>query len=204
VKSVAIVLLLVVLSAIQGFSAPINVALNKPVTLNGAFPSYSGLCGTTPPQPSASILTDGIFFPEATCYQSGIYWNNQPNTIDIDLQGLFTLTSAIVQADDNDIYTLQYRDTGGVYHTWWNVPPAGSFGLITRPNSADQTQQQSLPAVAATGLRFFAPAGSGDGEFAVSEIQAFAETTTGIPEPATFILVFTAVGIAFLKRRDFA
>ena len=158
-------------------AADVNVALNKTVTLNGSYPVYEypggNLCGLTPPQAAASTLVDGLFLTEGTCYQSGsVYWHTAGNSIDINLGGTFLLDSAIVQADDNDNYALQYRDTAGVYHDWWNIPNAGSFGLITRPNG-DQATPQSLPTVLATGLRFLAPAGSGDGEYAVSEIQAY-------------------------------
>jgi len=183
-------------------SAPVNVAFNKPVTLNGGFPVYTfpggPLCGTNPPQPAASIVTDGIFFPEGTCYQSGVYWDNVANSIDIDLQGVFQLTSAIVQADDNDTYILQYRDPGGAFHDWWTVGPSGSFGLITRPNSSDPTQPQNLSTVVAAGLRFFAPPGSGDGQFAVAEIQVFANTD--VPEPSPFILVLTGIVLFTFSR----
>jgi hypothetical protein len=195
-------LFLTAFCTILASASSINVAQDKPVTLNGSFPVYTypggALCGTNPPQPGAGTVNDGVFLGEGTCYQSGVYWHDPLNSIDIDLQGTFVLDAAIVQADDNDIYTLQYRDLGGVYHDWYNVPTAGSFGLITRPNTADQTQQQSLPQVTATGLRFFAPAGSGDGEFAVSEIQAFGTET---PEPATAALMLAGLGGVIAVRR---
>jgi hypothetical protein len=182
-------------------AATINVGFNKPVTLNGAFPVYTypggPLCGTDPPQPSASIVDDGMFFLEQTCYQSGVYWHTASNSIDIDLLGVFQIDSAIVQADDNDIYTLQYRDISGVYHDWWNIGPLGTFGLITRPNSANQSQQQGLTPVVATGLRFLAPPGSGDGEYAVSEIQVFGSP---VPEPATHSLAVLACFIAAVRK----
>jgi len=165
------------LTCAGAYAADVNVALNKPVTLNGSYPIYQypggNLCGSTPPQAAAATVVDGLFFTEMTCYQSGgVYWHTLGNNITIDLAGTFRISSAIVQADDNDTYTLQYRDTAGVYRDWWNIPTAGTFGLITRPNG-NQTTRQSLASVLATGLRFLAPVGSGDGEYAVSEIQAY-------------------------------
>ena len=160
-KSFAIALPIALLSAVSLLAGPVN--LNSPVTLNGSFPAYVGpygnLCGVgAQPQGSAGSLDDGAFLPEGTCYQSGpVYWNTQTNTIDIDLQGTFTLNGAIVQADDNDVYTLQYEDIAGTYHDWWNVPALGSFGMITRPGSPDQGLIQALPEVQAIGLRLFAP-----------------------------------------------
>ena len=199
-KTITAILPAALLSAISLLAGPIN--LNKPVTLNGSFGAYVGpygnICGVgVQPQGSAASLDDGVFLPEGTCYQSGpVYWNTQTNTIDIDLQGTFLLNGAIVQADDNDIYELQYKDTGGIYHNWYDVPTKGSFGMITRPGSG---QIQALPAVQATGLRFFAPVGSGDGEWAVSEIEVFA-----VPEPGTIWMMLgglTLVAAARVKRQ---
>jgi len=198
-KTITAILPAALLSAVCLLAGPIN--LNKPVTLNGSFGAYVGpygnICGVgVQPQGSAASLDDGVFLPEGTCYQSGpVYWNTQSNTIDIDLQGTFLLNGAIVQADDNDIYELQYKDTGGIYHNWYDVPTKGSFGMITRPGSG---QIQALPAVQATGLRFFAPVGSGDGEWAVSEIEVFA-----VPEPGTIWMMLgglTLVAAARVKR----
>jgi hypothetical protein len=172
----------ILVTVVASYAQNTNVALNKPVALNGNFPvfSYPGdLCGANPPQPSPSSVDNGVFLPEGTCFQSGIYWSsvapnaNPNNTVDIDLGGVFLISSATVQADDNDSYTLQYRDVGGVYHDWWDLPLAGTFGLVTRPNATDPTQQQPLTPVIATGLRFFAPAVSGDGYYAVSQIAVF-------------------------------
>ena len=186
-KRALLVLGSILVTAVASQAANPNVALNKPVTLNGSFPvfSYPGnLCGVNPPQPAPSIVDNGVFLPEGTCFQSGVYWTsvapnaNPNNTVDIDLGGTFLISSATVQADDNDTYTLQYRDVGGVYHDWWDIPLAGAFGLITRPNATDPTQQQPLTPVIATGLRFFAPAGSGDGYYGVSQIAVF-----GVPIP---------------------
>jgi len=198
-KTITAILPAALLSAVCLLAGPIN--LNKPVTLNGSFGAYVGpygnICGVgVQPQGSAASLDDGVFLPEGTCYQSGpVYWNTQSNTIDIDLQGTFLLNGAIVQADDNDTYELQYKDTGGIYHNWYDVPTQGSFGMITRPGSG---QIKALPAVQATGLRFFAPVGSGDGEWAVSEIEVFA-----VPEPGTIWMMLgglTLVAAARVKR----
>jgi hypothetical protein len=109
-------------------------------------------------------------------------------TIDIDLQGTFLLTSAIAQVDNNDSYLLQYRDTNGVYNDWWTISGPVTFGVETRPNPADNTAQQDLADVLATGVRITGVAGTGDSVYAVSELQVFAEPITGeVPEPASII-----------------
>ena len=177
-------------SGVQLSASSLDVALGKPVTLNGSFPvfTYPGnLCGVNPPQGAASLVTDGVFAPDQACFQGNtVYWNGLDNSIDIDLQGAFLINGAIVQADDNDSYELQYRDVGGVYHNWYDVPVSCCFGMTTRPNDSDNTVQQNLPPVLATGLRLFAT--GGDNYYAVSEVQVLT------PEPASVVLV--ALGLA--------
>jgi hypothetical protein len=196
---------LIALSATPIFASGFNAALGQPVTLNGSYPSFSypgDLCGANPPQGPASLVNDGVFAPNQACFQGNtVYWNGTENSIDIDLQGTYLLNGAIVQADDNDTYQLQYRDIGGVYHDWFNVPGSCCFGMTTRPNPADNTEVQPLPPVQATGLRFFAT--GGDNYYSVSEIQAFAD----VPEPAS--LTFVGLGLAIagglkLRRRSAA
>ena len=150
--------------------AQVNVALGKPVTLNGNFPTFQLFCGSPPPQAAASTITDGMFLPEGTCWQLGsVYWHSVlsgDDSIDIDLRGTFVLNGAIVQVDNNDAYQLQYRDPDGVYHDWWLVPSVCCSGLMTRTNL-------SLPPVTATGLRIFGVDNLSDQAYSVSEIQVF-------------------------------
>jgi hypothetical protein len=156
--------------------AQANVALGKPVILNGNFPTFDLFCGPAPPQAAASTVTDGVFLPEGTCWQLGtVYWQTQlsgNNSIDIDLQGTFEINGAIVQGDNNDVYQLQYRDPQGVYHDWWQAPSVCCFGLMTRTNL-------SLPPVTATGLRIFGVNELSDNAYSIAEVQAFTADADG-------------------------
>ncbi len=177
--------------------ASTNVALGAAVTTNGSgflSGTQTIVCTGTPQAPSS--VTDGVFHTEQDCWMNGVAWQGLDNSLDIDLGGTFSISSAIVQADDNDTYELQYRGTDGLYHNWWDVPLDPSWGLVTRPNG-DQTTQQPLPTVTATGLRFFAT--GGDGDYAVSEIQVFATPT---PEPSSIMLLVAGFsGKTLLRRR---
>ena len=94
-------------------SADVNVALNKPVSLVGAFGALrpGSRFGTLPLAPAAS-LTDGVFLPEGRQWQTGTVWwdvnvaGGANDHIKIDLQGLFTVTSVNLQCDNNDRYRI--------------------------------------------------------------------------------------------------
>ncbi len=154
-----------------------NVALNKPLTFNGTF--NGGTDGR---------VVDGIFMPRGTVWTSGTaYWNGLAPNIVIDLQGIYTIDSMIVQADDNDAYRVEYWN-GSTWQTAWNVPnyDAYGWGLQTRPNPANDAEKYFLPSPITTNkLRFMAA--SGDNGYSVSEIQAFG--AIAVPIPVSFLLL---------------
>ncbi len=176
------------------------ISLNDPVTLNGSFPEFTSVCPDTgAPQPAASTVDNGVFQPEETCYQSGIHWQGLTDSISIAFGGTFTIDGAIVQADDNDTYELDYLGTDNLYHLWWSIPVDPSFGLVTRPNG-DQTTIMTLPTVQALGVEIFAT--GGDNDYAVSQVEVFG-TPSAVPEPGT--LGFLGAGfigmVALVNRK---
>ena len=179
------------------------ISLNDPVTLNGSFPGFSAVCGPDP-QPAASTIDNGVFQPETTCYQAGIHWQgansgDTTHSIAISFGGTFTIDAAIVQADDNDTYQLDYLGTDDAYHLWWSIPVISSFGLVTRPN-ANHTTIMTLPTVEALGVEIFAT--GGDGDYAVSQVEVFG-SPAAVPEPSTLgFLSASLIGILVtLSRR---
>jgi len=174
-------------------SANTNVALNAPVTTSGSFLSgpQTYVCDGTPAAPSS--VDNGVFYTEGTCWNDGVAWTGFTNTIDISFGGTYTIDSAIVQADDNDTYLLQYLGTDNLYHNWWQVPYDYSFGLVTRPN-ADQVTPQGLSTVVATGVRILAT--DGDGYNSVGQIEVFTA-----PEPASLLLLAAALPALGAFRR---
>lgn len=187
------VLIVAVASVGLAWGSPINLALGKPVTSEGG-----SIYGN--PVLDLSLVVDGVFCNGCPRDSAGPYWYSAPVYVDIDLQGAYQISGAIVQADDNDMYLLQYRDLLGVYHDWWNIPtnPITGGGLSTRPNNGANTQWQYLSSVTATGLRLWGvDTHPSDGFFSVSEVQV-----ANVPEPAMFLpLGAGLLGLCALARK---
>ena len=137
----------------------------------------------------AETIADGRFLSESQCWDEGaVWWEDAAafvsgemratpgRAIELWLGGFHRLDEAIVQADDNDAYLLSYRDpASGEWLPLWTVPPAYSFGMVTRPDPLDRTNRQLLPITVTTdAVRL--TAAWGDGMYSVSEIQLFGES----------------------------
>jgi hypothetical protein len=191
-------------------NADSNIALNAPVFV------ISGSAQITNPSTSLSVIDNGVFLPESTAYGSStaiagaVEWTttdggqvgsgNAPTTLEIDLGGFFAISGAIMQADNNDSYLLQYRDPStNTWLTLWTVPGVAGFGFTTRPNP-DQTTFQPLGPIVTDAVRISAT--SGDSALGVSEIQL---NGTAVPEPAPTILLalggLTTFALLRLRKR---
>lgn len=172
-------------------SADTNVAFGKPVTLSGSFGGGGG-----------GSVVDGTFLPEGTQWQSGtVWWNGLSPAVYIDLGGACSINSLVVQADDNDAYTLYYRIVGTTtYGVAWNVPDrdAWGYGMQTRPNPYDNNERYNLVTPIVTDSLMFVAA-SGDNSYSVSEIQAYG---SAVPIPGALLLFAPGLaGLAVLRRK---
>ncbi|MDX2151985.1 MAG: PEP-CTERM sorting domain-containing protein [Bryobacteraceae bacterium] len=193
-------------------AAPMNVTLNKPVTLNGSFGVAYRPCCLDPSAPLAdpSTLVDGVFLPAGTDWQSGTVWWDQGspqslfNNFEVNLQGLFTLTGVVIQADNNDRYQVDVW-MGGSWVPVWTAPIVPGSGMNTRPDPNDNSALFAISPVQTDRIRVMAleGAGNGDGFASVSEIQAWGEATqTGVvPEPGTNALIGAGLCLAALVAR---
>jgi hypothetical protein len=189
------VLMIAGAAALCGSSFAINVALGKTVTASGHFGELRPASGWEPPGPLApfSSLTDGVYLPEGSVWHHHTIWwdaavaGSGANTLTIDFAGLFRLTSAVLQADNNDSYGLEFRDAGGVWHGLGAFGPIAGFGMTTRGIGGAPIE--------ATAMRI--SAFGGDGFYSVSEFEAHG---VSVPEPFTMVLS-GAAGVMALRRR---
>lgn len=170
-----------------------NIALGKTVTAVGVYGTSEGTWTYYPPA-MASSLTDGLFVPEQQQWnKDSLWWNgrkNPANEIYVDLGGLFRIDNFVVQADNNDVYRIDYKTASGDWLTAHTVNSVASWGLVTRAIDLDTS-------VWANALRFVAI--SGDSFHAVTEIQAFG--VVDVPEPSPIILIMAGLLTIALARR---
>lgn len=193
------ILLLGLTSAAVKAAELTNVAINKPVTLNGVF-YYGGWPGAY--AGSKETVVDGQFMSQSHEWDMGtVYWNyyyGPDQSIDVDLNGVFKINSFIVQADDNDQYLLYYKNLNtNQWDLAWDIPAVGGWGMQTRPDKSDNSQQYVLPSeIMTNALRI--KGGQTDQWYSVSELQAFGAP---VPEPSSVLLGLMSLGGLLGLRR---
>jgi hypothetical protein len=176
-----------------------NIALDAGVSLHGGGFFSNGWGGGAVVDPQT--IVDGVFLPQSTQWDQGaVWWDSNDGAarwFEIDLGGNYEIESFIMQADDNDGYTLSYWDSvSGDWQPVWAVPPVGGIGMQTRPDPTDNSEQYWLASPIVTDrLRIEGDMTNSDLYFSVSEIQAFA---TVVPAPGAILLV--AIGAGLVSR----
>jgi hypothetical protein len=140
----------------EAVSTFVNAARYKSVTAQG---DVTG---------SLFLLTDDVSAPEGTLWNDPNYAIQIPDgtSLTVDLEATYTIERLSIQADNNDVYTIEGSTNG---NTWYFMHAFshsnGGPGLRTRPPVALSTKSK------ARYLRV--SASSGDGLNSVSELQAF-------------------------------
>ena len=176
--------------AVPAEAAPFNVAAGATVTASGTT-GVMTCCWAVGPLAPLSTITDGVFLPEGSIWQTNTVWWDERhapslnNVIDIDLGGNYLVDRFTLQADNNDNYIVAYRDWGGSWTTLGFFPGVAGFGMTTRGVGPGWNLQASAFRIDAFG---------GDEFYSVSEFQA-----VGVPEPG--VLALLGLGIAGAVRR---
>lgn len=200
-KHVLLSLALALASSAPAWAAPVNVALGKSVTVTGAVGNSTFGAWPDPAPAALSSIVDGVFLAEGSHWQFGtVWWNENPgpngaspalnNVIEIDLGGVFSISSVAIQADNNEFYDIAYRDELGVWTTIATANQVGGAGMRTRSGPLS---------FIATAIRI--DARGGDSYYSVSEFQAIGEAVA-VPEPPTAALALLAgIGLFAARRR---
>lgn len=197
--------LILVLAALSfssaGALADANIALNAPVTLSGSAWGVGGWGAGTIAFPGS--VNDGQFKDEGHNWDvDTVWWDITYSTgaeIIIHLGGLYTISAFTLQADNNDVYRVEYGVDDGLgggagYSTIWEAPATGGWGVTTRSTTL-------AAGVIANTLRITAH--GGDGLYSVTELQAFGAP---VPEPETYAMLLAGLGLlgVFTRRRPAA
>jgi hypothetical protein len=175
--------------------ADTNLALGATVTTNGpGWGNSSGwCCGSFNPSSivNGTPQADGTQWNEGTAFWSG----GVPDTADtltITLANTASVDEIVLQADDNDAYQVNYWN-GTAWTDLTTFSAVGGWGLATRP-------ELFLGAPVTTDA-FQITAVGGDGDYAVGQFEALGTAAT--PEPATYTMILTGLGVlgAMVRRR---
>ena len=166
-----------------------NLALTRPVSRTTGSSSGAAL----------STLTDGLFLPAGTSWQSGtVWWQGTGTVFEIALDGVVEVQGAIVQADNNDTYRMWYRDVlTDDYLELWTIGAVGGAGMRTRPDPGDSTEIHFLASPVWTDSIRIAAIG-GDSSYSLSEVQVWGT----IPAPAGLAVLGLAGSFGGRRRRD--
>jgi hypothetical protein len=196
---IGIAIFTLALSGLIPAYADSNVALGGQVTFSGpGFGNYSSTWGAGS-LANAQSVTDGLFLPTGQQWNLGtVFWNGSGdgdpyNTVTVQLNQLSTVSSLVLQADNNDNYGVEYKNAQGSWVSLTTLVPPRSWGL--------ETAQQLLSTPVTTGA-FRIRSVAGDGYYSVSEFQAIG-TVAAVPEPESFAMLLGGLGLmgAIARRR---
>lgn len=175
--------------------ADTNVALNKTVTLSGTFYENSAGWGGSV-NGAASTITDGIFLPNLQQWNVGTVWWNSAytnNYIQIDLGDLYSINKLTLQADNNDLYRVQYLNQSNTWINLFDMNTPDAWGMTTITTVLGSS-------ILASSFRISDGPG-GDCCDSVSEFQAFG--VAAVPEPESYAMMLAGLGLMGLvaKRR---
>ena len=171
------------------YAATYNVALGAPVTVAVQDPDPNAVFNNKTAG-NLNNITDGTVLPFGTGYnsstavQNAVEWGGAKTVFQINLSGEYTISSVVVDADDNDVYILEYLDSAS---NSWNplyTAPIVSNGVGIVPRAP-----YTLPTpVTTSAVRLNGGQSNdngcfdgtcGQGGYAVGQIQLFGSPASG-------------------------
>ncbi|MBV8633024.1 MAG: PEP-CTERM sorting domain-containing protein [Burkholderiaceae bacterium] len=151
-------------------------------------------------------ITNGSFLPTQNQWDiNTVYWTSNSDYVQVNLNGNYSISNVVLQADNNDIYQVSYLNNGswtvlgdyaptigGTVNADGTITPTSSVGWGLGLNGASG---QSITTTA-----FRIQAISGDNHYAVGQFQAYG--VAAVPEPSTYAMMGLGLfAIAFARRR---
>jgi hypothetical protein len=194
-----LIITLIVSSAFMAVARADNATAGASVTLNGTFFTEEGgwSLGTNA---APNDLVNGVYQPASHQWNfDSVWWNgfsNPANNIVIALTGAFLITDLKIQADNNDVYGVEYYGADSVWHNAWSVPAPGGWGLQTSSTGV-------APFVTD---RFRLTGSEGDWLYSISQFEATGQKLgrggSDVPEGGlTVALLGAALGLLGIARR---
>jgi hypothetical protein len=189
----------ILLASAAPFASASNVALGGTVTTSGpGFGNANGWGGAA--LAAASTVTDGVFLSTGQQWDTNtVFWAggvpDPADTITITLSQAASITGLHLQADNNDLYTVSYKDLGGTWHSLATIAPN------TDSNWGLGDGFASFAAVSATALQIQAT--GGDTSYSVAELQADGQLISAVPENSSSLLMLAGLGafVSMVRRR---
>jgi len=201
-----LVLVIAFISTAPAF-ADTNVALGASVSTSGpgfGIPDPAGEWGSGNYQPNSiangTPQADGTQWNLGTAFwiqvvDGSVQGGADPNDVlTVTLTGEDTIDSLVLQADNNDDYSVSYLN-GSTWTPMYTFGEVGGWGLTTRP-----TFDLGTPI---TTHAFEITTTGGDGYYAVGQFEAFGTpASAATPEPNTSILLLSGLlALAFVAMR---
>ncbi|MDR7308564.1 PEP-CTERM sorting domain-containing protein [Rhodoferax saidenbachensis] len=162
-----------------------NVALGSSVTTTGSgFGNDGGWCCSAPA--ALSTVVDGSFVANGQQWNIGtVFWGGAygADVITISLPTLSSVSSLVLQGDNNDDYLIRYRNASNVWADLATISPNRSWGMDMGGATFASPVTANAFSISIVG---------GDGLASVSEFQAIGAP---VPEPETYALLLAGLGL---------
>jgi hypothetical protein len=200
----------IVLAALLGASVVANAGVTD-ISLGASVTEIGSTFGQSPGWGGAALaapgsLTNGSFLPMGNQWNTNtVFWTSNADYLQINLNGSYSISNIVLQADNNDIYQVSYLHNG-TWTTLGDLSPTIS-GTVNGNGTLNQNGTISWGLGLGSGIgqgitasSFRIQAVGGDNSYGVGQFQAYG--VAAIPEPGVPVLMAAGLfALAFARRR---